>query len=107
MAAEESPKRAPLLINGEQVAGDGAPISIENPFTTETIVELPTASPGQVDAAVAAAREAWARWGRMPAGGRCELLHEGSRRLRENAEELARTMTAEGGKPLIENRDEL
>ena len=96
-----------LLIGGELVAGAGPSLAIENPFTTETIVELGAASPEQVDAAVAAAREAWPGWARMPAGERGELLHEVARRLRDGAEELARTMTAEGGKPLIENRDEL
>src|SRR5690606_27502269 len=61
----------------------------------------------QVEAAVVTAREAWPGWTRTTAGERCELLHELARRLREGAGELARTMTAEGGKPLIENRDEL
>ncbi|HEY3435456.1 MAG TPA: aldehyde dehydrogenase family protein [Solirubrobacterales bacterium] len=96
-----------LLIDGELVAGAGETLAVENPFTTETILELGAASPEQVDAAVAAARRAWPGWARMTAGERCELLHEVARRLREGAEELARTMTAEGGKPLIENRDEL
>ncbi len=105
--ATEGDHTTTLLIGGELVAGDGAPIAVENPFTTETIVELPAASPEQVDAAVAAAREAWPGWARTPAGERCELLHEVARRLRDGAEALARTMTAEGGKPLIENRDEL
>ena len=54
-----------------------------------------------------AARRAWASWSRTTAGERCELLHEVARRLREDAESLARTMTEEGGKPLVENRDEL
>jgi len=96
-----------LLIGGRLVAGAGATLPVENPYTTETIVELQAASPEQVDAAVAAAREAWPAWARATAGERCELLHEVARRLREDAEALARTMTAEGGKPLIENRDEL
>jgi acyl-CoA reductase-like NAD-dependent aldehyde dehydrogenase len=96
-----------LLIGGELVAGAGPPIAVENPFTTETIAELPAASLEQVDAAVAVAREAWTEWGPTPAGERCELLHEVARRLRESADQLARTMTAEGGKPLIENRDEV
>jgi acyl-CoA reductase-like NAD-dependent aldehyde dehydrogenase len=96
-----------LLIGGEQVAGTGAPLAIENPYTTETIVEMPSASAEQVEAAVAAARGAWPAWARTTAGERCELLHEVARRLREGAEGLARTMTEEGGKPLIENRDEL
>ena len=96
-----------LLIDGELIAGAGATLAVENPFTTATIVELAAASPEQVGAAVAAARRAWPGWARMSAGERCELLHEVARRLRENTEELARTMTEEGGKPLIENRDEL
>ncbi|HEX3241325.1 MAG TPA: aldehyde dehydrogenase family protein [Solirubrobacterales bacterium] len=96
-----------LLIGGERVAGSGAAVAVENPFTTETIASVASASPEQLDAAVASAREAWPAWGRMPAGERCELLHEVARRLRAGSEELARTMTAEGGKPLIENRDEL
>ncbi|HSS43086.1 MAG TPA: aldehyde dehydrogenase family protein [Solirubrobacterales bacterium] len=96
-----------LLIGGERAAGNGPALPVENPFTTETIVAVNAASPEQVDAAVAAAREAWPGWARTTAGERCELLHEVARRLREGAEELARTMTAEGGKPLVENRDEL
>jgi acyl-CoA reductase-like NAD-dependent aldehyde dehydrogenase len=96
-----------LLIGGERVTGAGRPLAVENPYTTETIAELAGASPEQVDAAVGAARRAWPAWARTSAGERCELLHEVARRLREGAEELARTMTAEGGKPLVENRDEL
>jgi len=94
-----------LLIGGELVVGAGTPIAVENPYTTETIVEVPAASPEQVEAAVATAREVWPAWAKTPAGERCELLHEVARRLRADAEPLARTMTAEGGKPLLENRD--
>jgi betaine-aldehyde dehydrogenase len=103
----ESEHITALLIGGEPVAGDGAGLAVENPFTTGTIAEPRAASPEQVDGAVTAAREAWPAWARTPAGERCELLHEVASRLREGAEGLARTMTAEGGKPLVENRDEL
>jgi acyl-CoA reductase-like NAD-dependent aldehyde dehydrogenase len=98
---------AELLIDGELVAGAGSPLAVENPFTTETIVEVGSASGEQVDATVTAARRAWPGWAQTAAGERCELLHEAASRLRRDAEKLARTMTAEGGKPLIENRDEL
>ncbi len=96
-----------LLIDGELCAGAGATLAVENPYSTATIVELAAASTEQVDAAAEAGRRAWPGWARTPAGERCELLHEVARRLREGAEGLARTMTAEGGKPLLENRDEL
>ncbi len=96
-----------LLIGGERVAGEGTPIDVENPYTTGTIATVGSASPEQLDAAVAAARAAFSEWSTTPAGERCEMLHEVARRLRDNQEELARTMTSEGGKPLIENRDEI
>jgi acyl-CoA reductase-like NAD-dependent aldehyde dehydrogenase len=80
-----------LLIGGEAVTGAGAPLAVENPYTTSTIVEASAALPEQV-AAVAAAREAWPGWARATASGRRELLHEVARRLREGSEILARTM---------------
>lgn len=96
-----------LLIGGERVAGAGTPIAVENPYTTETMAEVASASPEQLDAAVAAARAAFGFWSTTPAGERCELLHLVARKLRFRQEELARTMTLEQGKPLIENRDEI
>jgi acyl-CoA reductase-like NAD-dependent aldehyde dehydrogenase len=96
-----------LLIGGERPAGDGPVLAVENPATEEVVAEVGSASPEQVDAAIAAAREAQRGWANMPAGERGELLHEVARRLREQTDELARVMTLEGGKPLIENSDEV
>ena len=96
-----------LLIGGEQVAGDGAPLAVENPYTESTLATVALPSAAQVDAAIAAAREAARDWGSMPAVERAELLHEIATRLRARTDELARTMTLEGGKPLVENRDEV
>jgi acyl-CoA reductase-like NAD-dependent aldehyde dehydrogenase len=96
-----------LLIRGERVAGDGAALAIENPATEETVTEVRGASGEQVDAAIAAAREAAPAWAATPAVERAELLHEVARRMRAMTEDLARTLTLEGGKPLIENRDEV
>lgn len=99
--------RTELLIGGRSVAGAGGPLTVENPYTEETIATVGGASVEQTDAAISAAREAWRSWGTMPAGERCELLHEVARRLREQRDELAALMTAEVGKPLIENSDEI
>ncbi len=96
-----------LLINGEQVAGAGPPLSVENPATEEEAASLGTASADQMDAAVAAAREAFPGWAGTPAVERAELLHELAARLRGQTDELARAMTTEGGKPLVENSDEV
>jgi acyl-CoA reductase-like NAD-dependent aldehyde dehydrogenase len=96
-----------LLINGEQVSGEGADLSVENPYTEETIASAGTPSEEQLDAAIAAAREAAPEWARMPAVERGELLHEVAARLRARTDELAEVMTLEGGKPLVENSDEV
>jgi betaine-aldehyde dehydrogenase len=96
-----------LLIGGEQVAGEGEPLPVENPFTEETIASVGLPSAEQVDAALASAREAARGWARTPAIERAELLHEVATRLRDRTDELARLMTLEGGKPLIENSDEV
>jgi acyl-CoA reductase-like NAD-dependent aldehyde dehydrogenase len=96
-----------LLIRGEQVAGEGPRLAIENPATEETLTELHAASPEQVQAAIAGAREAARGWAATPAVERAEMLHEAAARMRAMTDELARALTSEGGKPLIENRDEV
>jgi acyl-CoA reductase-like NAD-dependent aldehyde dehydrogenase len=96
-----------LLIGGEQVAGAGDPLEIENPYTEEPVTAVALPSAEQVSAAVAAAAEAQLGWERTPAVERGELLHEVASRLRSRTDELAELMTLEGGKPLIENSDEV
>lgn len=41
-----------LLIGGEQVPGEGATLGVENPTTEETVAEVGSASPEQIDAAI-------------------------------------------------------
>ena len=96
-----------LLIAGEQVAGLGAALAVENPATEETLASVALPSHEQVDAAVAGAAEATRAWAGIPALERAELLHEVAARMRAMTDELALAMTREGGKPLVENRDEV
>jgi acyl-CoA reductase-like NAD-dependent aldehyde dehydrogenase len=96
-----------MLIGGESIAGDGPALEVENPFTEETIAAVGTPTDEQLDAALAAAREAARDWGRAPAVDRGELLREVATRLRARTDELAEVMTKEGGKPLVENSDEV
>jgi acyl-CoA reductase-like NAD-dependent aldehyde dehydrogenase len=96
-----------LLVGGELVAGEGDVLAVENPFTEETIAEVALPSTEQLDAAIAAAAAAAPGWSRSPATDRGEMLHEVASRLRSRTDQLAGTMTLEGGKPLIENSDEV
>ena len=96
-----------LLIAGEKIAGEGAAIEVENPFTEDVFATVRGASADQVDAAVAAARTGFKAWEATPATERADMLHEVAARLRARTDELAALMTSEGGKPVIENADEV
>jgi betaine-aldehyde dehydrogenase len=96
-----------LLIGGELVAGNGPALAVEDPAREQAIAEVGTPDAAQLDAAIEAARDAQREWAGTPAAERAEALHEVATRMRERTEELAELMTREGGKPLIENRDEV
>ena len=78
-----------------------------NPATGENIEEIPISSREEVDAAVERARDGFREWQGFAGLDRAEVLHEISARMRGHADELAEVMTLEGGKPFIENRDEV
>jgi acyl-CoA reductase-like NAD-dependent aldehyde dehydrogenase len=96
-----------LLIDGRQVAGQGEPIEVENPATEQVAATVASASPEQVDQAVAVANRAFDEWSRMPAIERAPLLRQVADALREQTETLALLMTTEIGRPLTESRDEV
>jgi len=95
------------LIGGELVAGEGAPIEVENPVSEEIVATVGSASPGQLELAVKAATSAKAAWGNLPAVDRAPLLHGIAAALREKTDELAKLMTTEIGRPLTESADEV
>ncbi|MDQ3920156.1 MAG: aldehyde dehydrogenase family protein [Acidobacteriota bacterium] len=97
-----------MFVNGEFVAAlAGETFVVGNPATEETIDEVPRARAEDAELAVRSAYAAWDDWRFVPGIEKCELLHAVARRIREHREELARLLTLEGGKPLIENMDEV
>jgi acyl-CoA reductase-like NAD-dependent aldehyde dehydrogenase len=96
-----------LMIGGEQIAGSGQRLEVENPFTEGTVATVGLPDSAQIDAAVAAAAEAQRGWERTAAVERGEMLHEVATRMRSRTDELAELMTLEGGKPRVENADEV
>jgi betaine-aldehyde dehydrogenase len=97
-----------MWIGGEFVAGSaGSSFEVLNPYTEEVLETVAGGTPAEVERAVAAAQGAFAEWSRIPAVERADLLHEIASKLRSNEERLARQLTLEGGKPLVENLDEV
>jgi len=88
-------------------AQSGETMRVENPATEETIATVPRAQAADVAAAVERARHAQREWRRVPGVEKARLLHEVAARIRAMHRELAEVMTLEGGKPMIENLDEI
>ena len=76
-----------------------------NPATEEPLTEIAQAGDADVDAAVAAAREALPRWQRLPALERGKYVFRIARLIQERARELAIVESLDGGKPIRESRD--
>ncbi len=97
-----------IWVNGAYSAGNsGKVIEVRNPATEEVIDTAPAANAADVDEAVAAAQAAFPSWKKLPAGEKAEMMHEVAQKLTARSDELARLLTLEGGKPLVENKDEM
>jgi aldehyde dehydrogenase (NAD+) len=96
-------------IGGESVAAaSGATFESRNPARTSDIVGVFARSDKRdVDAAVAAARDAFHAWRSTPPPHRAALILRAARMLEERKEELARLMTREMGKVLTEARGDV
>jgi len=88
-----------LFIGGESVNTD-AHADILNPSTGETVGAMPLATPGDLDRAVAAATAAFHAWSRTTEEERKAACRAVAEKISANAEDLARLLTLEQGKPL-------
>src|SRR5262245_54984762 len=97
-----------MWIGGKRAAsGTRRTFAIDNPATERIVGRVPRADERDADRAVAAAAEAFRDWRFTPGIERAALLRRFAARLREKHHAIARQMTLEGGKPLIENLDEV
>lgn len=87
------------------MAGDRLPVI--NPATEERIEEIEVSTREDVDRATEKAKRGFEEWRGFAGLDRAEVFHDISRVLRDHADELAGIMTREGGKPYIENHDEV
>nr|WP_263326574.1 CoA-acylating methylmalonate-semialdehyde dehydrogenase [Neobacillus sp. Marseille-Q6967] len=86
-------------INGAWVnTNSGNTLDVPNPATNEVLTKVPVSSKEDVDLAVAAAREAFTAWKKVPVPKRARILFKYHYLLTENHEELARLIVQENGK---------
>ena len=94
------------LINGEWVAG-ASRFDVLDPATGAKLVDVANLGAAETQAALAAANAAWPAWRSKTAKERSAILMKWYALLLEHADDLARIMTAEQGKPLAEARGEV
>lgn len=95
-----------MLIDGQLVEGARA-VAVIDPSTGEPFAKAHAADAAQVDMAVAAAVRAFPAWAGTPWETRRECLLEFARRLDGEANEFARLLVREQGKPWDEARFEV
>jgi succinate-semialdehyde dehydrogenase / glutarate-semialdehyde dehydrogenase len=96
------------LLGGAWSAGQAnARFAVTDPATGQELAQV--ANLGAVDAAAAisAAEKAWAPWRNKTAKERAAVLMKWFHLLHQHADDLARILTAEQGKPLAEARGEV
>jgi succinate-semialdehyde dehydrogenase/glutarate-semialdehyde dehydrogenase len=97
-----------LFIDGEWVsAASGRTFESRNPATGEVLGEAANANAKDAERAVESAEAAFPSWSKLTAHERSAHLYQAWRVMTDRAEDLARLMTAEQGKPLRMARNEV
>lgn len=97
-----------MYINGmEMAASDKQVIEVINPATGKVIDTVPSATKEDVDYAVEKAVAAQKIWAGVPVHQRVEMMYKFLELVENNKEDLAQTLSAETGKPIVEARGEI
>jgi malonate-semialdehyde dehydrogenase (acetylating) / methylmalonate-semialdehyde dehydrogenase len=88
-------------------AGSSERLDVTNPATGEVLARVPLSNSADLDAAVGAAREALPAWRDVSVIGRSRLLFALREGLDARREEMARSVTTEMGKTLVDARAEV
>ncbi|MGO4395662.1 5-carboxymethyl-2-hydroxymuconate semialdehyde dehydrogenase [Variovorax sp. M-6] len=94
------------LINGKSVAGRDY-FQTVNPATQEVLAEVASGGEAEVNAAVAAAKEAFPKWAGMPAPERARLIRKLGDLIAKNVPEIAQTETNDCGQVIAQTGKQL
>lgn len=94
------------LVNGVWTQGTGR-FPVLDPATGQTLAEVANLGSTDTEAALRAAEAAWPAWRTKTAKERATILMKWFALLHQHADDLARIMTAEQGKPLAEAKGEV
>lgn len=96
----------PFLLSGKHACGDTT-LTVTSPWDGAVVGEVSVPTAAQIEQAVADLDAVRLEAQALPAHVRAGALDHISRRIAERAEEIARLITAENGKPLVWSRGEV
>jgi len=106
LLADPTLLKTQALINGEWVTATSR-FPVNDPATGLELAQVPNLGVTEAQAAITAADKAWPAWRAKPAKERGAILMKWFHLLHQHADDLARIMTAEQGKPLAEAKGEV
>jgi len=99
-------KTYPLYLNGQWHTSDAA-LPVVNPASGEVFARVSVVDRVWLSDAIKHAHKAFAGWRLVSGKGRGELLHRVADGLERRREEVARFITLENGKPVVQSRGEV
>ncbi len=98
----------PQLIDGEwRQSQSHEAIDVTDPATQAVIARAPKATPEEIEAAVASARQAFLAWREVPAPERARLMLRYQHLLKEHHDELAEILARETGKTFADAKGDV
>ena len=95
-----------VYLGGKWIA-TGEEIEVTNPATGEVFARVASVNRDHVRTALASAQTSFAAWRETTAKERGAFLHRVADLVHQRADEIARTITLENGKPLAQSRGEV
>jgi succinate-semialdehyde dehydrogenase/glutarate-semialdehyde dehydrogenase len=99
--------RTQAYIDGTWSDGAAGRFEVRNPADGAKLAEVANCAAADAERAIAAAARAWPAWRARTAKERAGILKRWNDLILANADDLARLMTAEQGKPLAESKGEI
>lgn len=99
-------KRIDHLIDGKSVAGTSY-FETVNPATQDVLAEVASGGEAEVNAAVAAAKEAFPKWAGLPATERAKLMRKLGELIAKHVPEIAETETKDCGQTISQTGKQL
>lgn len=96
----------PYYLANKPVAAN-TDLEVTNKYTGEVATRVAMADAATIDKAIAAAHEARHAMRKMPSYARAAVLHHVAKRMTERADELAKALCIEAGKPIKDARGEV